>query len=257
MQSPQPEDRVWQTGQWVLRSGNFIGGSPGNTPRPRQVRRVSCSLPEPPRKHDVHDVVPFTPFQFVAGTRSIQTCPSKRSYRLQRAPAKQHRVKAVRRSLDLRSASGMAMQSCGKPELQRPVWRLRRPLTGRAKQGTKVQLRSPDFVQRQLCRTPLSTPAPLFSLSEAEETIEPGQTQGRRGLPPLARSLRKRSQEDNQLRANNKMRAVQEPGHEEVLQHNEGAMQWDEAQSVAQSKSTSSVSPSSRMAGLHLRELPL
>lgn len=46
----------------------------------------------------------------------------------------------------------MAMQSCGKPELQRPVWRLRRPLTGRAKQGTKVQLRSPDFVQRQLCR---------------------------------------------------------------------------------------------------------
>ena len=65
------------------------------------------------------------------------------------------------------------------------------------------------------------------------------------------------TQEDNQLRANRKMRAVQEPGHEEVLQHDEEAMQWDEAQSVAQSKSTSSVSPSSRMAGLHLREMPL
>ena len=46
----------------------------------------------------------------------------------------------------------MAMQSCGKPELQRSVWRLRRPLAGRVKQGTKEQLRSPDFVQRQLCR---------------------------------------------------------------------------------------------------------
>ena len=46
----------------------------------------------------------------------------------------------------------MAMQSCGKPELQRPVWRLRRPLVSRAKQGNEGQLRSPDFVQRQLCR---------------------------------------------------------------------------------------------------------
>ena len=46
----------------------------------------------------------------------------------------------------------MAMQSCGKPELQRSVWRLRRPLAGRAKQSTEEQLRSPDFVQRQLCR---------------------------------------------------------------------------------------------------------
>ena len=52
----------------------------------------------------------------------------------------------------MRSATGMAMQSRGKPELQRSVWRLRRPLTGRAKQGSRERLRSPDFVQRQLCR---------------------------------------------------------------------------------------------------------
>ena len=38
------------------------------------------------------------------------------------------------------------------------------------------------------------TPAPLFSLSEAEATMQPGRTQGRRGLPPLAKTLRKRSQ---------------------------------------------------------------
>ena len=64
-------------------------------------------------------------------------------------------------------------------------------------------------------------------------------------------------QEDNQLQANRKMRAVQGPGHEEVSQHDEEGMEWDEAQIAAQSKSTSSVSPSSRMAGLHLRETPL
>lgn len=40
----------------------------------------------------------------------------------------------------------------------------------------------------------METPAPLFSLSEAEATVQPGRTQGRRGLPPLARALRKRSQ---------------------------------------------------------------
>ena len=65
------------------------------------------------------------------------------------------------------------------------------------------------------------------------------------------------TQEDNHLRANRKMQAVQSPGHEGVSQHDEEAMEWDEAQSAAQSKSTPSVSPSSRMAGLHLREMPL
>lgn len=38
------------------------------------------------------------------------------------------------------------------------------------------------------------TPAALFSLSEAEAVVRPGRTQGRRGLPPLAKTLRKRSQ---------------------------------------------------------------
>ena len=64
-------------------------------------------------------------------------------------------------------------------------------------------------------------------------------------------------QEDNQLRADRKVRAVQSPGHGEVSQHDEEAMEWDEAQIAAKSKSTPSVSPSSRMAGLHLREMPL
>ena len=64
-------------------------------------------------------------------------------------------------------------------------------------------------------------------------------------------------QEDNQLRANRKMRAVQSQGHDEVSQHDEEAMEWDEARIAEQSKSTPSVSPSSRMAGLHLREMPL
>ena len=64
-------------------------------------------------------------------------------------------------------------------------------------------------------------------------------------------------QEDSQLRANRKMRALQSPGHVEVSQHDEEAMEWDEAQIAAQSQSTPSVSPSSRMAGLHLRETPL
>ena len=65
------------------------------------------------------------------------------------------------------------------------------------------------------------------------------------------------TQEDNQPRSTRKMRAVQSPGHEEVSQQAEEAMEWDEAQCAAQSKSAPSVSPSSRMAGLHLRERPL
>ena len=40
----------------------------------------------------------------------------------------------------------------------------------------------------------MEKPAPLFSLAEAEATLRPGETQGRRGLPPLAYTLRKRSQ---------------------------------------------------------------
>ena len=46
----------------------------------------------------------------------------------------------------------MAMQSCGKPELQRSTWRLRRPLIGRARQGGEEQLCSSDIMHRRLCR---------------------------------------------------------------------------------------------------------
>ena len=65
------------------------------------------------------------------------------------------------------------------------------------------------------------------------------------------------AQEDDQLRANRKMRASQSPGHEGPSQHDEEHMESDAAQFAAQSKSALSVSPSSRMAGLHLREMPL
>ena len=64
------------------------------------------------------------------------------------------------------------------------------------------------------------------------------------------------TQEDDQLRANRKVRALRSPRHEGASQHDE-AMETDAAQLAAQSTSTLSVSPSSHMAGLHLREMPL
>ena len=44
------------------------------------------------------------------------------------------------------------------------------------------------------CRRIAEAPAALFSLAEAEATLEPGEPQGHRGLPPRARALRKRCQ---------------------------------------------------------------
>ena len=168
--------------------------------------------------------------------------------------------RAVRRTLDLRSAPGTVLQS-----RKEAGWRMRRPLVARASLGRGRCPQTPDLCQgkpvqapsaarsrvvfltsaafdkedwcgrvegyagqclgayaRSLlmcrpdnlliaclrptprfarvmeapddCRRIAEAPAALFSLAEAEATLEPGEPQGHRGLPPRARALRKRCQ---------------------------------------------------------------
>ena len=70
---------------------------------------------------------------------------------------------------------------------------------GRTWHHSKKALCRPHSNIPAACRTGVETPAPLFSLAEAEATLQPGEPQGHRGLPPLAKPLRKRSQVTSSL----------------------------------------------------------
>ncbi|CAL5220344.1 g2340 [Coccomyxa viridis] len=246
------EDEESACDHWPARDATVFGTSPGNTPMPKRMRRSLASVaepPEPPRKHGTPDAIPCTPFEFVSGVRGAQTCPGKDFHRLQQAPAKQHRVKAVRRTLDLRNAPGTVLQS-----RKEPGWRMRRPLIARAKMGRARCLPSPDLLHRHACRPAVETPAPLFSLAEAEATLQPGEPQGYRGLPPLATSLRKRIQEEDQQQANRKLRAVQTPSQGMSTEEGCGGNSWGDKKMHTERIHSMGLSPSARMAGLRLRD---